>query len=328
MRADAGMRPRITSGTSRAALLGAACLLAGLLAPAAARADAVALTWTAPGDDGNVGRASSYEMRYSESPIAAADTAAWWASAISVGAMPPPLPAGSQESFVVVGLATGKTYYFIIRASDEVPNVSGFSNVAVKQTNGSVPLVTPLNFAARASQGVVRLTWDLVPPGGAELGYRVYRKARTEVATSFLKALPLTAASYNDSTPAPGATYDYSLATYDATSESPRTTVTLAVPAGSVAATALHGFPNPARDQVTFRLTVQGGTTSTPTRITIFDLTGHRICLLADRVLAPGDHALTWGCTSDQGNRVAPGLYNVVMEGPSGRTFTRLAIVP
>jgi len=77
---------------------------------------------------------------------------------------------------------------------------------------------------------VVRLTWDAVPSGGAELGYRVYRKASHDPAAALLATLPLSAASYNDSTPASGATYDFSLATYNATSESPRTALTVAVP--------------------------------------------------------------------------------------------------
>ena len=312
---------------SRAALVGGSALLAGLLSPGAAQADSVALSWTAPGDDGPVGRATSYEMRYSENPIAP-DTVAWWASATSIGAMPPPLTAGSHETYVVVGLGSGKTYYFVVRASDEVPNVSGFSNVAVKQTVVSVPLATPASFAAAASEGVVRLTWDVLPPGGPELGYRVYRKATADLAAALLATLPLTAVSYNDSTPAAGMTYDFSLASYNDTSESPRTTLTVAAPGALATAAVVHGYPNPARDQVTFRLSIQGGSASAHTRVTVFDLTGHRICLLADSVFPLGEHALTWTCTSDEGYKVAPGLYNVVVEGPSGRAFTRLAIVP
>jgi hypothetical protein len=312
---------------SRAALVGGSALLAGLLAPTSAQADSVSLNWTAPGDDGNVGRATSYEMRYSENPIAA-DTVAWWGAAASIGAMPPPLTAGSQESFVVVGLGSGKTYYFVIRASDEVQNVSGFSNVAMKQTVVSVPLATPANFAAAASEGVVRLTWNAIPSGGPELGYRVYRKASTDPVTALLATLPLTAVSYNDSTPAAGTSYDFSLASYNDTSESPRTTLTVAAPGAVATPAVVHGYPNPARDQVTFRLMIQGASTSANTRVTVFDLTGHRICLLADSVFPPGEHALTWACTSDEGYKVAPGLYNVVVEGPTGRAFTRLAIVP
>ncbi len=327
MRADGTRARSLMKKIARGALVGGSALLAGLLMPAAAHADSVTMNWTAPGDDGNVGRAASYEMRYSENPIAA-DTVTWWASATSIGAMPPPFPSGSRETFVVVGLATGKTFYFVIRASDEVPNVSGFSNVAVKQTTGSVPLATPANFAAAASQGVVHLTWDAVPSGGPELGYRVYRKATANPVTALLATLPLTAVSYIDSTAASGASYDFSLATYDNSSESPRTTLTVAVPGAIASPTVFHGYPNPARDLVTFRLLIQGGTTSAHTRVTVFDLTGHRICLLADSVLPPGEHSLTWTCTSDQGNKVAPGLYNVVVEGPSGRAFTRLAVVP
>src|SRR5207253_3693517 len=70
----------------------------------------------------------------------------------------------------------------------------------------ALPISTPANFAAGASEGVVRLTWDAVPSGGAELGYRVYRKASHDPAAALLATLPLTAASYNDSTPASGAT--------------------------------------------------------------------------------------------------------------------------
>ena len=327
MRTDGGGRRPWMKTIARAALVGGSALLAGLLAPAAAQADSVSLNWTAPGDDGNVGRAASYEMRYSENPIAA-DTVAWWASATSIGAMPPPLVAGSHETFVVVGLGSGKTYYFVIRASDEVPNVSGFSNVAVKQTVVSVPLATPASFAAAATEGVVRLTWDAIPSGGPELGYRVYRKASTDPVTVLLATLPLAAVSYNDSTPAAGTTYDFSLASYNDTSESPRTTLTVAAPGAVATSAVFHGYPNPARDQVTFRLMIQGGSASAHTRITVFDLTGRRICLLADSVFPPGEHALTWACKSDEGYKVAPGLYNVVVEGPTGRAFTRLAIVP
>ena len=73
---------------------------------------------------------------------------------------------------------------------------------------------------------------------------------------------------------------------------------------------------------------IQGGSTSAHTRVTVFDLTGHRICLLADGVFPPGEHSLSWGCKSDEGYKVAPGIYNVVVEGPTGRAFTRLAVVP
>lgn len=328
MRAEPRFHQRRMSRLARLLVVCGAALLAAALAPSASLADSVALVWTAPGDDGSSGRASAYEMRYSENPVNA-DTVGWWASATSVGAIPAPLIAGSHESFIVAGLAPGKTFYFAIRASDEVPNVAGFSNIAVKQTTGgSVPLATPANFHGGASPGAILLTWDAVPTGGPELGYRLYRKESTDPSPSLLATLPLSATGWNDSTAAVGTSYDFSLATYDDTAEGTRVNVTVAMPGSAPhSADVVHGYPNPARDQVTFRLTISS-TSEQRTRVTIFDLGGHRICLLADGVLQPGEHSLSWLCRSDVGNRVAPGVYNVIVDGPSGRAVTQVAIVP
>ncbi|MDG0792539.1 discoidin domain-containing protein [Cohnella ginsengisoli] len=60
----------------------------------------VDLSWTAPGDNGNVGKASAYEFRRSTSPI----TAANWANATVVTGAPVPLTAGTIQSFTVSGL--------------------------------------------------------------------------------------------------------------------------------------------------------------------------------------------------------------------------------
>ena len=87
--------------------------------PAGAR-----LTWTAPGDNVNQGTATSYDVRYSTSPISN-DTA--FNSATQVGSVPAPQQAGSTETLTVPGLAPG-TYFFRIKTSDESGNVSGMSN--------------------------------------------------------------------------------------------------------------------------------------------------------------------------------------------------------
>jgi hypothetical protein len=87
--------------------------------------DSVTLSWTAPGDDGDVGRAMGYEVRWSLLPI----TDANWEAAIVVSAAPDPLPAGAHHSMVVGGLIPGTTYYFAIKAVDDAGNWSGLSNV-------------------------------------------------------------------------------------------------------------------------------------------------------------------------------------------------------
>ncbi|MEK9138991.1 MAG: fibronectin type III domain-containing protein, partial [Bacteroidota bacterium] len=78
------------------------------------------LTWTAPGDDGNVGTASQYDIRYATSSINESN----FLTATQVQGVPPPKSAGSAESFVVAGLSPSTTYYFALKTADEVPNWS------------------------------------------------------------------------------------------------------------------------------------------------------------------------------------------------------------
>lgn len=89
------------------------------------------LSWTAPGDDGAVGTAALYDIHMSQMPIT---SEAEFNAAFHLNGEPAPLPAGSTQTFVVNGLPPGTTWYFCIRASDEVPNVGGLSNSAVGTT--------------------------------------------------------------------------------------------------------------------------------------------------------------------------------------------------
>ncbi|HET9252917.1 MAG TPA: fibronectin type III domain-containing protein [Candidatus Eisenbacteria bacterium] len=128
--------------TPRLALvLALVALMCGLAAPAAAQTSAdssVVLLWTAPGDDGNVGRAATYQMRYRTSNVSGTDTLTWWNAATPVTGLPTPSIAGATDSMRVRGLTPLTTYYFIIRTADEVPNWSAFSNIAVKTTSGDL----------------------------------------------------------------------------------------------------------------------------------------------------------------------------------------------
>lgn len=96
----------------------------------------VVLIWTAPGDDGTAGRASSYDIRYRTTAIVGTDTTTWWTGATQVTGEPIPGTAGSTDSMRVKNLTPLTTYYFMIKTADEVPNWSGFSNVATKTTSG------------------------------------------------------------------------------------------------------------------------------------------------------------------------------------------------
>ena len=107
-------------------------LLLFMLAASPAAATTLTFMWTAPGDDGNIGTALRYEMRWSPSQpdttnLPAAN--AWWTSAIRLTNLPAPLLAGTVQSFVVT-ITLSQRGYFVIRTTDDVGNISGFSNVA------------------------------------------------------------------------------------------------------------------------------------------------------------------------------------------------------
>jgi subtilisin family serine protease/subtilisin-like proprotein convertase family protein len=94
----------------------------------------VTLTFTATGDDGAIGTADFYDLRYSTSPIV---TDADFDAAQSATSEPSPQPAGSTESVTVAGLNFGTTYYFALKVVDDGGNVSDLSNVVSATTQGA-----------------------------------------------------------------------------------------------------------------------------------------------------------------------------------------------
>jgi hypothetical protein len=122
------------------------------LAASGATTTSVTLTWTAPGDDGNTGTASSYDIRYS----AAAITNANWGSASQCSGEPAPQAAGADQTFTVTGLSPDTTYYFAIKTADEMPNWSGLSNMPSRKTEA----VLPNNHPPSRPAGLSPVTWS------------------------------------------------------------------------------------------------------------------------------------------------------------------------
>lgn len=94
------------------------------------------LVWTAPGDDGNVGRATLYDGRYATTrpdTTSQASITAWWSSARTINGFPVPRVAGQADTVLLTqpgGFSADSTYYFVIRAADDASNWSLYSNVA------------------------------------------------------------------------------------------------------------------------------------------------------------------------------------------------------
>jgi chitodextrinase len=122
-----------------------------------------ALGWVAVGDDSLTGTAASYDVRYSTSPINAAN----WASATQAVNEPAPALSGTSQTFTVRGLSRQVTYYFAAKATDDAGNVSALSNVPSATTPDTAPPAAILDL----SSSFVWFSWrsaSAVRPRSAE----------------------------------------------------------------------------------------------------------------------------------------------------------------
>jgi len=96
------------------------------------------LAWSAPGDDGSIGRAQAYRIRSRASqPILTESD--WSRSVDAPGTYPAPAPPGSHEQFLLDGLHPGVTYGLAVRAVDDAGNLGPLSN----PTTGTTLSVPP-----------------------------------------------------------------------------------------------------------------------------------------------------------------------------------------
>lgn len=101
-------------------------IIGATMATASFGAD-ITVLWTAPGDDGNIGTAKAYELRYLNTRINDKN----WDQATVVANVPVPSPAGTPQSFTITNLDPGRKLYLAIRAVDDAGNWSLISNNAV-----------------------------------------------------------------------------------------------------------------------------------------------------------------------------------------------------
>lgn len=101
----------------------------------------VKLLWTAPGDDGNSGRASYYDIRFATFPINENN----FNSAIECTGEPLPSNPGQTDSFTVMNLSPGTHYYFALKTADEDSNWSSISNVPSCTTQTALETLLVIN---------------------------------------------------------------------------------------------------------------------------------------------------------------------------------------
>lgn len=132
----------------------------------------VQLSWTAVGDDSNVGTPEYYDIRYALSDMSSAIEAA------APNIYPTSIPAGQPESYEVTGLQPDTFYFFTLKAYDESGNAS--ANWAIFASTKTVDEIPPGEIVGmRAIQapvdGAVELEWAAPGDNGQEGIATAYR---------------------------------------------------------------------------------------------------------------------------------------------------------
>ncbi len=159
----------------------------------------VALLWTAPGDDGAIGRAAAYDLRYSFDPIDGSN----FEAAIPVAGLSPPATPGESDGRVVTGLLPRTLYFFALVTLDELGLGSELSNVVSATTltdDRSRPAAVDDLTAEAVSETSARLRWT-APGDDGEVGQADEYEVR--VATFPIDAGNFATATPVDGVPAP-----------------------------------------------------------------------------------------------------------------------------
>jgi hypothetical protein len=140
------------------------------LAIAASNTSSTSLTisWTAVGDDGSVGTAAVYDVRYATFPL----TSQNFSQGIQVPASAPAI-ASQAELMTLVGLSSNTQYFVLVKVMDEVGNAS-FSNLAIGQTGlrRGYTLVSIPKVLVAPNDSVVQVFGDDVGSGATVYRWR------------------------------------------------------------------------------------------------------------------------------------------------------------
>ncbi|MDD3626450.1 MAG: Ig-like domain-containing protein [bacterium] len=121
----------------------------------------VSLSWTAVGDDGGTGTATSYIVKYSTQNITN-DTD--FNNATTYVQSWTPLASGNNESYILTMPSAGTLYYFSIKAVDDSANESPFGNVDSATSGDASATVSPNIRAAAQGRVTYTFTYNVISP--------------------------------------------------------------------------------------------------------------------------------------------------------------------
>jgi len=145
------------------------------------------LSWTSTGDDGGVGTATGFDVRYSTSSV----TEGNFAAATPATGEPVPAIAGTRQQMTVGGLTPSTTYYFAMKVEDETGALSTLSNV-VSVTTDAPDTMAPSE--VNDLRGSVPFNVDLVAApaiaaSSVESASASFAKATDGISTSYWGSL-------------------------------------------------------------------------------------------------------------------------------------------
>ncbi len=153
--------------------------VASVQAAAVDDTNSITLAWTAPGDDGASGQATSYDIRYSTATL----NEAAWGFATALTGEPAPKAAGQAETFLVTGLQPNTTYNFALKTTDDAGNTSAISNIATKKTGTlSIPICVE-NWSCGAWSACTNSTQSRTCSDAANCGGTTNRPALSRACT-------------------------------------------------------------------------------------------------------------------------------------------------
>ncbi|MGK5093257.1 fibronectin type III domain-containing protein [Deltaproteobacteria bacterium TL4] len=132
------------------------------LVASGATANSINLTWTAVGENGQEGKASSYDIRYATTVIKTDEECG---SATAAGVGKSPGETGTTEQVTITDLNENTSYYFCIRALDSANNKSQWSSNGVTAST-TAEKIAPASISnlsvANATENSLKLLWTAV----------------------------------------------------------------------------------------------------------------------------------------------------------------------
>jgi len=114
--------------------------------------NALRLVWSATGDDGDVGLATAYDIRYSLNPI---DDGNWDAATTCDGEPVPEAP-GTSQNFIIEKLASDTLYYIGVKVLDDVANIGPLATVSGRTAPPTT--IDRIDILEPADESIIRIT--------------------------------------------------------------------------------------------------------------------------------------------------------------------------